>query len=146
MLGSLLVACCAATASAQPPRAPGAWASAATSADTAAARTPFLGFGAISGGGATSRLLVSYPEPQRGQILDWLFKPRFGASLSLLKVEIGGDGQSTDGSEPSHRHAAPGEDSSEPDYSRGYEWWLMKEAKARNPDIKLYGLSWAVPG
>lgn len=27
-----------------------------------------------------------------------------------------------------------------------YEWWLMKEAKARNPDIKLYGLSWAVPG
>lgn len=27
-----------------------------------------------------------------------------------------------------------------------YEWWLMKEAKARNPDLKLYGLSWAVPG
>jgi hypothetical protein len=26
------------------------------------------------------------------------------------------------------------------------EWWLMEEAKARNPDIKLYGLSWAVPG
>ena len=29
---------------------------------------------------------------------------------------------------------------------QGYEWWLMKEAKARNPDIKLYGLPWAYPG
>ena len=25
------------------------------------------------------------------------------------------------------------------DYERGYEWWLMTEAKKRNPDIKLYG-------
>ena len=33
----------------------------------------------------------------------------------------------------------------EEDYHRGYEWWLMQEAKARNPDIKLYGLSWAFP-
>lgn len=32
-----------------------------------------------------------------------------------------------------------------PVYDSGYEWWLMKEAKARNPDIKLYGLSWAFP-
>ena len=31
------------------------------------------------------------------------------------------------------------------DYTRGYEWWLMKEAKARNPEIKLYGLPWAWP-
>jgi hypothetical protein len=30
-------------------------------------------------------------------------------------------------------------------YYRGYEWWLMVEAKKRNPDIKLYGLSWAFP-
>jgi hypothetical protein len=27
-----------------------------------------------------------------------------------------------------------------------YEWWLMTEAKKRNPDIKLYGLPWAYPG
>ena len=26
------------------------------------------------------------------------------------------------------------------------KWWLMKEAKQRNPDVQLYGLSWAVPG
>jgi len=28
----------------------------------------------------------------------------------------------------------------------GYEWWLMTEAKKRNPDILLYALSWGVPG
>lgn len=31
------------------------------------------------------------------------------------------------------------------DYHRGYEWWLMTEAKKRNPNIQLYGLSWAFP-
>ncbi|PKU36774.1 galactocerebrosidase isoform x2 [Limosa lapponica baueri] len=55
----------------------------------------FDGIGAVSGGGATSRLLVNYEEPYRSQILDYLFKPNFGASLHILKVEIGGDGQST---------------------------------------------------
>ena len=49
----------------------------------------FDGLGAISGGGATSRLLVDYPAVQRAQILDYLFKPSFGASLQMLKVEIG---------------------------------------------------------
>eukprot|EP01052_Picozoa_sp_SAG31_P018714 SAG31_NODE_1337_length_8738_cov_2.840954_5_plen_51_part_00 len=32
------------------------------------------------------------------------------------------------------------------DFKRGYEWWLLQEAKKRNPDIKLYGLPWAFPG
>ncbi|XP_070540042.1 galactocerebrosidase-like [Ptychodera flava] len=100
----------------------------------------FDGIGGISGGGATSRLLVNYSEPYRSQILDYLFKPNFGASLHILKVEIGGDAQSTDGTETSHMHTADDEN-----YQRGYEWWLMKEAKKRNPDIKLYGLPWAFP-
>lgn len=43
----------------------------------------FLGVGAISGGGATSRLLVDYVEPQRSEILDYLFLPNFGASLQV---------------------------------------------------------------
>lgn len=46
----------------------------------------FDGIGAISGGGATSVFLRAYPEPQRTQILDYLFKPGFGASLQILKV------------------------------------------------------------
>ncbi|TMS21095.1 Galactocerebrosidase [Larimichthys crocea] len=101
----------------------------------------FDGVGGLSGGGATSRLLVNYAEPYRSQILDYLFKPNFGASLHILKVEIGGDAQTTDGTEPSHMHYENDEN-----YFRGYEWWLMKEAKKRNPNITLIGLPWAFPG
>ncbi|HCT29193.1 MAG TPA: hypothetical protein DIW31_00300, partial [Bacteroidales bacterium] len=50
----------------------------------------YEGIGALSAG-ASTRLLIDYPEPYRGQILDFLFKPKFGASLQHLKVEIGGD-------------------------------------------------------
>ena len=73
-------------------------------------------------------------------LLDFLFKPNYAASLQILKVEIGGDAQSTDGSETSHMHSAD-----DLNYQRGYEWWLMTQAKQRNPDIKLYGLPWAFP-
>jgi len=101
----------------------------------------FDGIGAISGGGATSKLLPNYPDKQRDEVLDYLFKPDFGASLHILKVEIGGDSQSTDGTEASHMHSHD-----DLNLNRGYEWWLMKEAKKRNPNIKLYGLPWVWPG
>ncbi|XP_028250515.1 galactocerebrosidase isoform X2 [Parambassis ranga] len=109
--------------------------------DTKGLGRVFDGIGGLSGGGATSRLLVNYAEPYRSQILDYLFKPNFGASLHILKVEIGGDAQTTDGTEPSHMHYENDEN-----YFRGYEWWLMKEAKKRNPNITLIGLPWAFPG
>jgi hypothetical protein len=101
----------------------------------------FDGIGAISGGGGNSRLLIDYPEPERSQILDYLFKPGYGADLQILKVEIGGDTNSTDGSESSIEHT-----SGSVDCTTGYEWWLMEQAKARNPNIKLYGLAWGAPG
>ena len=81
-------------------------------------------------------LLPDYAEPARSEILDYLFKPNFGASLQILKaqergkalacvqVEIGGDSQSTDGTESSHMH-----DSSHVNLHTGYEWWLMKEVR-----------------
>lgn len=97
------------------------------------------GLGGLSAG-ASSRLLIDYQEPQRSQILDYLFKPNYGASLQICKVEIGGDVNSTDGSEPSHMHTA-----TDQNYHRGYEWWLMQQAKKRNPSLKLYALEWAVP-
>ncbi|MEX0720781.1 MAG: discoidin domain-containing protein [Balneolaceae bacterium] len=100
----------------------------------------FDGIGGLSAG-ASSRLLYDYPDEERSQILDYLFKPGYGAGLQILKVEIGGDMNSTDGSEASHMRT-PGE----VNCNRGYEWWLMKEAKERNPDIKLAGLAWGVPG
>ena len=101
----------------------------------------FEGIGAISGGGGNSRLLYDYPEPYRSEILDYLFKPGYGASLQILKVEIGGDANSTSGAEPSHMHSIGDED-----YNRGYEWWLMEQAKIRNPNIKLAALEWVAPG
>ena len=83
-------------------------------------------------------------------------------SFSILKTE--------EGAEPSHMHGGPADEN----YNRyiripeaavissskflllihdcilnefsGYEWWLMKEAKARNPALQLYGLPWGWPG
>jgi hypothetical protein len=100
----------------------------------------FEGIGAASAG-ASSRLLIDYPEPQRSQILDYLFKPGYGAALQHLKVEIGGEVNSTDGTEPTHMRTR-----TDQNYSRGYEWWLMQQAKARNPSLQLDCLAWGAPG
>ena len=99
----------------------------------------FDGLGAASAG-ASSRLLIDYPEPQRSAILDYLFKPGYGAALQHLKVEIGADVNSTDGSEPSPMRSATDQNA-----ERGYEWWLMAEAHKRNPGIVLEILSWGAP-
>jgi hypothetical protein len=101
----------------------------------------FDGIGAISGGGGNSRLLIDYPEPQRSQVLDYLFTPNYGAAVQVLKLEVGGDANSTDGAEPSIEHTRGAINC-----NGGYEWWLAEQAKARNPNIKLYGLAWAAPG
>jgi len=134
-----------AAASAAAVRAAAAPAPAATSTSIAVngasgGRT-FDGIGAISGGGGNSRLLTDYPVAEQTQILDYLFKPGYGADLQILKVEIGGDANSTDGSESSIEHTA-----GSIDCNTGYEWWLMEQAKALNPNIKLYGLAWSAPG
>jgi galactosylceramidase len=92
----------------------------------------YAGIGGLSGGGATSRLLPDYQEPYKTQILDLLFKPNFAASLQLLKCEIGGTGQSTEGTEPSHMNTID-----DLNFNRGYEWWLLEEAKSRNPDLNI---------
>jgi len=101
----------------------------------------FDGIGVVNGGGATSVLLKDYPEPQRSQILDLLYKPKFGASVSALLVEIPGDGNSTQGSMPSHMHTRD-----DLDYTRGYTWWILSEAKKRNPKLSLDGAAWSAPG
>ncbi|GHH73625.1 galactosylceramidase [Kitasatospora indigofera] len=138
----------AATATAAPVAAAGTTATATTAAATTAvtvdggsAGRVFDGVGAISGGGGNTRLLYDYPEPQRSQVFDHLFKPGYGAALQLLKVEIGGDTNSTDGAESSHEHTRGAVNC-----LSGYEWWVMEQAKLRNPDIKLYALSWGAPG
>ncbi len=102
--------------------------------------TPFQGVGAISGGGGNSRLLIDYPAKQRQQILDYLFKPGYGASLQILKLEIGGDAYATDGAEPSIEHTR-----GNINCGAGYEFWLAQQARELNPNIALYGLQWNAP-
>jgi galactosylceramidase len=103
----------------------------------------FEGIGALSAG-ASSKLLIDYPEPQRSQILDLLFKPGYGASLQHLKVEIGGDVNSTCGTEPAFAHTR--EEMAKPDFERGYERWLIQEARKRSPAIIPDALQWGAPG
>lgn len=98
----------------------------------------YYGIGGMSAG--SSNLLFSYREPYFSEIIDYLFKPQFGASLQILKVEIGGDVFDTVLSEASHMHNA-----NDLNCYRGFEWKLMVEAKKRNPNIKLYGLPWGFP-
>ena len=102
------------------PQAARAQTTTAISVNGTSAGLTFGGIGAISGGGGNSRLLTDYPAADQQQILDYLFKPDYGASLQILKVEIGGDTNSTDGSESSIEHT-----SGSVDCSNGYEWWLM---------------------
>lgn len=104
------------------------------------ART-YDGVGAILGGGGNARYLEDYPPAQRAQILNYLFKPDYGASLQILKLEIGGDANSSDGAEPSVRHTA-----GTINCNVGYEFAIAREAVAINPKLKLYGLQWGAPG
>ena len=100
----------------------------------------FDGIGAVNGGGATSVLLKDYPEQQRREILDMVYKPMFGGSVSTLLVEIPGDGNSTQGSMPSHSHYR-----GDNNYERGYTWWILREAKQRNPQLSLDATGWSAP-
>jgi len=101
----------------------------------------FYGIGAMSAGGGNTRLLLDYPPTQQSQILDYLFKPGVSANLQVLKVEIGGGADSTDGSESSIES-----NQGTINCNTGYEWWLMEQAQARNPNIKFYALTWTSPG
>jgi hypothetical protein len=105
--------------------------------------SPFVyqGVWAMSANGA-ARLLFEYPEPTRSQILDMLFAAGQGTRWQGLKVEIGGDVESSYGSMSSYAHVA---NKSTWSFERGVQWWLMKEAKKRNPHIPLMALSWGMP-
>ena len=69
--------------------------------DTAAAGPAFDGLGGCSAG-TGPRLLIDYAEPARSELLDFLFLPHHGASLDIIKLEIGGQGDSTTGTESTH--------------------------------------------
>jgi len=101
----------------------------------------FDGIGIVAGAGS-ARLLIDYPDPQRSLILDALFDPNVGLNPGILKIEIGGDGMGTMGSEPSSQHSS----TETPVVTRGTQIWLAQQAKARNPNIRIYALPWSFPG
>ncbi len=101
----------------------------------------FDGVGAISGGGATSRLIEDYPSPKVGAIYDALFSPHAAAAFQIVKVEVPADADTTCGSEVAHRHDA-GDGGS---CTRGYEGTFLAEANARRPGIATHALQWAAP-
>ena len=101
----------------------------------------FDGVGGISGGGATSRLLMDYPEPTYTALFDLLFAPQIGAAFQNVKVEIPADADTTCGSEVAHRHDAADGGSC----TRGYEGAFMAAAAARRPGIATSALQWAAP-
>eukprot|EP01052_Picozoa_sp_SAG31_P044838 SAG31_NODE_7963_length_1554_cov_1.757388_1_plen_467_part_01 len=97
------------------------------------------GLGGVSAG-TGPRLLVDYPHEARAAVLDYLFLPNFAASLQVLKVEIGGGGDSTQGTEASNEP-----ERGQLDPEAGYELWVAAEARKRNPSILIYGLCWNFP-
>jgi galactosylceramidase len=99
----------------------------------------FEGVGGVFSNGMT-KLLMDYPANQQNDILDLLFKPKFGASLQHLKVEIGTDVNSSSGTEPSHMRSA-----TDFDITRGAGLWIADKAKDISPAIKLDALRWGTP-
>ncbi|CAD6188628.1 unnamed protein product [Caenorhabditis auriculariae] len=100
----------------------------------------FDGYGAVSGGGATSKLMYTYlrSASERQRIMEILFNKEHG--LQMLKVEMGGDDQSTEGTEASHwseRDEIPS--------ARSYEFQLIREARLVNPDLPICVLPWSFP-
>lgn len=98
-------------------------------------------FDGIGGLVDSAPLLYAYPEPQRSQILDYLFKPNYGQAIQVLKLEIGGDTNSTVNSEHSYQHSL----TDQPNVMKSYEVWMAQEALKRNPNIKIWGLQWTAP-
>jgi galactosylceramidase len=118
--------------------------------------TAFDGVGSVSAA-SVSRFLVEYPEHAKQDIIRFLFAPGVGASLHELKVEIGSDINSSSGTEACHcRTKAEYDDMAahidEPEYApnierftRGYEWEVMRWARAANPEIKFSAMPFAAP-
>jgi hypothetical protein len=143
-----VAACAVALAGAAGLLASGGWASGAAapavtriSVNGNGSGRVFDGVGAVLGGGGNARYLEEYPRRERDQIMDYLFKPDYGASLQVLKLEIGGGADSSSGSEASVEPVQ-----GQVNCDAGYEFAIARQAVAVNPDLRLYALQWAAPG
>jgi hypothetical protein len=112
----------------------------ASTGSSATANRVYDGVGGVLAGGANARYLMDYPATERSEILDYLFKPDYGAALQSLKLEVGAGANSTDGSEPSVEPVK-----GQINCNAGFSLSIGQQAVARNPGILLYGLQWAAP-
>lgn len=103
----------------------------------------FKGFGAVTCNN-TSRLLMDYKEEHPDkywEMMELLFNPEKGAGLNHIKVEMGGDVNSSSGTEPATMRS-PEE---EANVLRGAGWHFAADAKTINPDITVEILRWGEP-
>ena len=64
-----------------------------------------------------------------------------GPHIRPKTILAGSDGDTTQGSEPTHARSP-----TDVNFDRGYEVWLMEQAVQRRPGMQLSGLEWGVPG
>jgi hypothetical protein len=111
--------------------------------DLGTAFNTFGGFGAVSANN-TSNLLLDYKEEHPEvywAIMESLFDPDTGAGLNHIKLELGGDVDTSSGTEPATKRSE-----SEPaDVLRGAGFHFAADALSINPDIKTEALRWAEP-
>ncbi|MFA9464578.1 MAG: bacterial Ig-like domain-containing protein [Velocimicrobium sp.] len=103
----------------------------------------FQGFGAVSCNN-TSNLLIDYKEEHPDQywkMMNQLFNTDTGAGISHVKVELGGDVNSSSGTEPATMRSA-GETAN---VLRGAGWHFAADAKSINPNITVEALRWGEP-
>ena len=102
----------------------------------------FDGLGMVSANNS-SRLLIDYkaenPEVY-WQLLEYMFGES-GMNLSLLKLEMGADVDSSSGTEPAVKRSAD----EVADVTRGAGFQLAADALTINPDLKLDMLYWGIP-
>lgn len=100
------------------------------------------GLGMVSANNS-SRLLLDY-KAQHPEIYQKLLEYMFGKDgmgISLIKIEMGADVDSSSGTEPAVMRSAD----ETPDVSRGAGYQLAADALKINPDIKIDMLYWGIP-
>lgn len=103
----------------------------------------FKGFGTVTANN-TSRLMLDYKEehPKKyWEIMNKLFNKETGAGLTHVKVELGGDVNSSSGTEP----ATMRYEDEPANVLRGAGFQFAADAKKINPDISTEILRWGEP-
>ncbi len=107
-----------------------------------AENTRYDGLGLISANNS-SRLLLDYkaehPEAYQ-ELLEYMFGED-GMGLSLIKIEMGADVDSSSGTEPAVKRT----EDEEADVTRGAGYQLAADALKINPDIQVDMLYWGIP-